>query len=272
MDEVASERSNSGSQEPGSDVRQNVRAVVEYDGTQYFGFQIQTNTPTIQGELEAALLRITGEPIRIVGGGRTDTGVHAAGQTISFSVAWRHPLEDLLRAMNAHLPQEIAVKEIAAALEGFHARFSAMGRRYRYSLFGSRIRSPLLERFAWRVDAEPDLQRLHAASGLLIGEKDFGAFGEPPYGDNTVRRIRSAVWQRQGPLLVWDVEANAFLRRMVRTLVGTMVWVATGRMALETMSNLLSEPDRSQAAPPAPASGLCLMEVLYECGIERVSS
>jgi tRNA pseudouridine38-40 synthase len=236
---------------------------VEFDGTQYFGFQIQANAPTIQGELEAALLRITGVPIRIVGGGRTDTGVHAAGQTISFRVSWRHPLDDLLRAMNAHLPPDIAVKEIEAAPDAFHARFSAVGRRYRYSLFGSRVRAPLLERFAWRLGAEPDLELLNAASSLLVGEKDFGAFGEPPFGSNTVRCIRSAAWQRQEPVLVWDVEANAFLRRMVRTLVGTMAWVATGRMPLEAMAGLLSSPDRSMAAPPAPPSGLCLMEVLY---------
>ena len=263
MDEVTSEERNSEKREPGSDVGQTVRAVVEYDGTQYFGFQIQTNAPTIQGELEAALLRITGAPVRIVGGGRTDTGVHAACQGISFRVSWKHPLEDLLRAMNAHLPQDIAVKEIAAAPDTFHARFGAVGRRYRYSLFGSRVRSPLLERFAWRLDVEPDLERLNAASSLLVGEKDFGAFGKAPSGDNTVRCIRSALWSRQGPLLVWDVEAKAFLRRMVRTLVGTMVWVATGRMSLEDMSHLLSTPDRSLVAPPAPASGLCLMEVLY---------
>lgn len=263
MDEVASETRNSEAGEPGSDVGQTVKAVVEYDGAQYFGFQIQRNTPTIQGELEAALLRIAGTPIRIVGGGRTDTGVHAAGQVISFRVSWKHPLEDLLRAMNAHLPQDIAVKEIAAAPDGFHARFSAAGRRYRYSLFGSRIRSPLLERFAWRVDAEPDLECLNGASSLLVGEKDFGAFGDAPSGDNTVRCIRSAVWRRQDRLLVWDIEANAFLRRMVRTLVGTMVSVAAGRMALEGMRQLLSTPDRSLVAPPAPAAGLCLMEVLY---------
>jgi tRNA pseudouridine38-40 synthase len=263
VNEVTSEERNSEAREPGSDVGQMVRTVVEYDGTQYFGFQIQTNAPTIQGELEAALLRITGAPIRIVGGGRTDTGVHAAGQGVSFRVSWKHPLEDLLRAMNAHLPQDIAVKEIVAASEGVHARFSAVGRRYRYSLFGSPVRSPLLERFAWRLAAEPDLKALNAASRLLVGEKDFGAFGEAPSGNNTVRCIRSAVWSRHGPLLVWDVEANAFLHRMVRRLVGTMVWVATGRMSFEDLSHLLSTPDRSQVAPPAPASGLCLMEVLY---------
>jgi len=263
VDEVTSAERNSEPREPGPDAGQLVRAVVEYDGTQYFGFQIQANAATIQGGLEAALQKIGGAPVRIVGGGRTDAGVHAAGQVISFRFPWAHPLDDLLRAMNAHLPPDIAVKAIAAAPEGFHARFSATGRRYRYSLFGSRIRSPLLERYAWRVDAEPDMALLNAASDLLIGEKDFGAFGDAPSGDSTVRCIRSAAWRRHGPLLVWDVEANAFLRRMVRTLVGTMVSVATGQRSLEGMAQLLSSQDRSLVAPPAPATGLCFMEVLY---------
>lgn len=263
MDEVTSAERNSEPREPGPDAGQLIRAVVEYDGTQYFGFQIQASAPTIQGELETALRKIVGAPVRIVGSGRTDAGVHAAGQIISFRFAWPHPLDDLLRAMNAHLPPDIAVKAIAAAPEGFHARFSAVGRRYRYSLFGSRIRSPLLERYAWRVDVEPDLGLLNAASGLLIGEKDFGAFGDAPSGDSTVRCIRSAAWRRHGTLLMWDVEANAFLRRMVRTLVGTMVAVAAGQKSMEQLAWLLSSQDRSLAAPPAPAAGLCLMEVLY---------
>ncbi|GAB4402227.1 MAG: tRNA pseudouridine(38-40) synthase TruA [Anaerolineales bacterium] len=239
------------------------KAVVEYDGTQYFGFQIQPNAPTIQGELEAALAKVLGEPIRIVGGGRTDAGVHALGQVISFRAVWKHPPAELGRAMNAHLPYDIAVREVVAAPDGFHARFSAVGRRYRYSLFVSPVRSPLRERYAWRLAEEPDVERLAQASALVVGEKDFGAFGEPPWGESTVRCVREAHWSRRDEFLVWDVEANAFLRGMVRTLVSTMVWVGTGRMALEALAELLEKPDRSRVAPPAPASGLCLMEVLY---------
>jgi len=240
------------------------KAVVEYDGTQYFGFQIQPNAPTIQGELEAALAKVLGEPIRIVGGGRTDAGVHALGQVISFRAVWKHPPEELGRAMNAHLPHDIAVREVVAAPDGFHARFSATGRRYRYTLFTSPVRAPLRERYAWRLAAEPDWDKLVQASALVVGEKDFGAFGEPPWGESTVRCIRAARWSRRDAFLVWDVEANAFLRGMVRTLVSTMVWVGTGRMTLEALADLFREPDRSRVAPPAPASGLCLMEVLYE--------
>lgn len=240
------------------------KAVVEYDGTEYFGFQIQPNAPTIQGELEAALAKVLGESVRIVGGGRTDTGVHALGQVISFRAVWKHPPEELGRAMNAYLPPDIAVREVAVAPAGFHARFSATGRRYRYSLFVSPVRSPLRERYAWRLAEEPDWESLVQASALVIGEKDFGAFGEAPWGDSTVRCIRQARWSRRDEFLVWDVEANAFLRSMVRTLVSTMVWVSTGRMALDTLAELLEKPDRSRVAPPAPACGLCLMEVLYD--------
>lgn len=240
------------------------KAVVEYDGTQYFGFQIQPNAPTIQGELEAALAKVLGEAVRIVGGGRTDAGVHALGQVVSFRAVWKHPPEELGRALNAHLPHDIAVREVAAAPEGFHARFSAVGRRYRYSLFVSPVRSPLRERYAWRLAEAPDWESLVQASALVVGEKDFGAFGEAPWGDSTVRVVRQARWSRRDEFLVWDVEANAFLRGMVRTLVSTMVWVGTGRMTPETLAELLEKPDRSRVAPPAPASGLCLMEVLYE--------
>ncbi len=240
------------------------KAVVEYDGTQYFGFQIQPNAPTIQGELEAALAKVLGKPVRIVGGGRTDAGVHALGQVVSFRAEWKHLPEDLGRAMNAHLPPDIAVREVVPAPDGFHARFSAVGRRYRYSLFVSAVRSPLRERYAWRLAEEPHWEALVQASALVVGEKDFGAFGEAPWGDSTVRIVHQARWSRRDEFLVWDVEANAFLRSMVRTLVSTMVWVGTGRMAPETLAELLEKPDRSRVAPPAPACGLCLMEVLYD--------
>lgn len=240
------------------------KAVVEYDGTQYFGFQIQPNVPTIQGELEAALAKVLGEPIRIVGGGRTDAGVHALGQVISFRAVWKHSPENLGRAMNAHLPHDIAVREVTVAPSDFHARFSAVGRRYRYSIFVAPVRSPLRERYAWRLAEAPDLGTLQQAGALVVGQKDFGAFGEAPWGDSTVRIVRQARWSRRDDLLTWDVEANAFLRGMVRTLVSTMVWVGAGRMTPETLAELLEKPDRSRVAPPAPASGLCLLEVLYE--------
>jgi len=246
-----------------SEVGGTVKAVVEYDGTQYFGFQIQPGRPTIQGELEAALHSVTSAAIRIVGGGRTDAGVHALGQVISFPVEWNHPLEDLQNALNANLPQDIVVKGIAAAADGFHARYSAKGRHYRYLLFSGRVRAPLLERYAWRVGRDLSLERLQAASDSIVGEHDFGAFGESPSGDSTVRAVLSAQWRREGHLLVWDVTANAFLRRMVRTLVGTMVWVAAGRLSPESFEGLLGTPDRSAVAPPAPPNGLCLVEVLY---------
>jgi len=246
-----------------SEVGGTIKAVVEYDGTQYFGFQIQPNAPTIQGELEAALQKVTGAAIRIIGGGRTDAGVHALGQVVSFQAVWKHPLQDLLRAWNANLPPDIAVKAISDAPDGFHARFSAVGRQYRYSLFASPIRAPLLERYAWRVEREPDAALLEAASALVVGEKDFRAFGEPPWGENTVRRVRAAEWQRQGLMWMWNVEATAFLRGMVRTLVGTMVWVATGRLTLEAFEQMILAGDRSRAAPPVPPNGLCLMQVLY---------
>ena len=242
---------------------QTVKAVVEYDGTQYFGFQIQPNRPTIQGELETALHRVTSAGIRVVGGGRTDTGVHAVGQVISFVAEWNHPLENLKKALNAHLPQDIAARDVVAAPDGFHARYSAKGRHYRYALFCDSDRAPLSERYAWRVGGDISLDRLQTVSDFIVGEHDFGAFGESPSGGSTVRQVSLAQWRREGALLTWDVKANAFLRRMVRTLVGTMIWAATDRMPLESFESLFRTRDRGAAAPPAPPNGLCLVAVLY---------
>lgn len=242
---------------------QTVKAVVEYDGTQYFGFQIQPNRPTIQGELETALHKVTSTAVRIVGGGRTDTGVHALGQVVSFVVEWNHPLENLKKALNAHLPQDIAVREVVAAPDGFHARYSAKRRHYRYALFCDSDRAPLSERYAWRVGGDISLDRLQAVSDFIVGEHDFGAFGESPSGGRTVREVFSARWRREGNLLTWDVQANAFLRRMVRTLVGTMIRVATDRMPSESFESLFRTRDRGAVAPPAPPNGLCLVAVLY---------
>ncbi len=161
------------------------------------------------------------------------------------------------------MPQDIAVKEVTTAPDGFHARFSATGRHYRYTLFIGRVRAPLSERYAWRVGSDPSLELLQAASDLIAGEHDFGAFGESPSGESTVRRVLPAQWRREGTFLTWDITANAFLRRMVRTLVGTMLWVGTGKMSLESFENLFRTRDRGAVAPPAPPNGLCLVEVLY---------
>ncbi|MDY7040531.1 MAG: tRNA pseudouridine(38-40) synthase TruA, partial [Chloroflexota bacterium] len=215
---------------PASGIRY-VWATVEYDGTGYCGFQWQIGQPTVQGELERALAACTQEKIRITAAGRTDAGVHARGQVIAFHTAWRHPLADLERALNALLARDVAVRELALAEEGFHPRFSARSREYRYTVLNQPLRSPLARRFAHHWPHPLDVEAMDHAARALIGMHDFAAFGQPPQGENTVRQVMQAGCKREGPFVYFDIEANAFLRRMVRSIVGTLLQVGSGKLS-----------------------------------------
>ncbi len=243
------------------------RAVVEYDGTDLLGFQRQAVGRTVQGELEAALRRVGWTGAAVLGAGRTDAGVHAAGQVIAFDFDWQHEPDDLARALNANLPADIAIRALEACAPGFHPRFDARARRYRYTIYNQPGRSPLAARYAWQVWPELDLGRLQAGSALLLGRHDFAAFGsdpDPKDGENTVRTLSLAEWKvAPGGWLTFDVQAEAFLFRMVRSLVGALKPVGTGETAVSELSALLASGDRNRCPPIAPAHGLCLMEVIY---------
>jgi tRNA pseudouridine38-40 synthase len=213
--------------------------------------------------LEAALAQVTQTPTRVVGSGRTDAGVHAQGQVIGFQTPWQHPLADLQRALNAVLPADVVVLELGPASEGWHPRFSALWRYYRYSVLNLPLRSPLERRYACLVTQPLNLAALQAGADLLVGEHDFASFGQSPI-PGTVRRIFRAEWRQDGSWLTFDVVGNAFLRGMVRSLVGTLLQVGTGLWPVEQVAAILMGRDRSLAAPPAPACGLCLLHVEYE--------
>lgn len=253
----------------GSVLRQDHRlwAKVEYDGTGFYGFQIQPERRTVQGEIERALEQVTGSAVRVVGAGRTDRGVHARGQVVGFEVGWQHRLSDLHRALNAVLSADVALVGLGRALEGFHPRFSALGRTYRYTLFREKWRSPLARHTAWHVAQKLDIEAMVQAGSLLVGSLDFASFGKPPQGENTVRTVRRAEWQEKGRYLIFEIEANAFLYRMVRSLVGTLVQVGLGRLSLDEFHQVLQARDRSQGKYLAPAHGLCLMRVDYPGGV-----
>lgn len=240
-----------------------VKATVAYDGTDYQGFQRQANGPTVQEELERALERISQAQVKIQAAGRTDAGVHAEGQVIAFDVEWRHSLSDLQRAMNAVLPQDIAVNNLTLATADFHPRYSALSRHYRYTIYQAAVRSPLARRTSLHVRRPLDVPAMEKATRLMVGEYDFAAFGRPPQGDVTVRRVVKAGWIIRAPWLFFDIEANAFLYRMVRSVVGTLLWVGKGRLSPEEFGAVLTLRDRSRAGPTAPAHGLTLMEVKY---------
>lgn len=240
------------------------RALVEYDGTEFLGFQRQAHGRTVQGELEHGLRRIGWRGTAVLSAGRTDAGVHAAGQVIAFDLEWRHGAAALLRALNANLPADVSVKSVEACEPDFHPRYAAKARRYRYTLYTAPVRSPLRARYAWHVAAPLDVQALQAAGATLLGTHDFATFGtDPDDGSNTVRTVSVAEWQRAGDELIFDIQAEAFLYRMVRSLVGALKLVGAGELSLTAFVELRQARNRAQCPPPAPPHGLCLMEVIY---------
>lgn len=236
-------------------------AVVEYDGTDFEGFQIQARKRTVQGELERALRQITGERIRVIGAGRTDTGVHATGQGAHFDTTWNRPPEILQRALNAVLPTDIAIRALIQVPNDFSARYSAQSRTYRYTILNQAIRSPLAARYALVVPEPLDVAAMDAAAQCLVGKHDFSAFGVPPRGDNTVRQVHRAQVTREDTRVLIEIEANAFLYRMVRRIVGTLLLVGKGVLSAADFREVLEKKRRAgQAVPP---QGLCLIAVKY---------
>ncbi len=252
--------------------------ILAYDGTGFLGSQRQASTTlnrkadsrTVQGELEYALRKLGWVGRTIYMAGRTDTGTHASGQVAAFDLEWGHGLDDLLHALNANLPHDMAVREVKIAPELFHPRFDAKSRRYRYRLFCGSVRDPLKERYAWRV--WPPVDELTPLAQIWPGTHDFAAFGTAPRpGGNTLRTVTFAEWQKSGDEWTFEIQANAFLYRMVRRLVFVQVTVGQGRMPAEVLVRALdSRPDvwktdGSQIpAGLAPACGLTLVEVHYD--------
>lgn len=243
------------------------RATVEYDGSGYYGFQRQIpEQPTIQGELEKALEVIAGTPVAVTGAGRTDSGVHASGQVISFDLAWPHELAALQRAINANLPPAIALVDISVAAASFHPRFDARRRGYHYYVYNAAVRSPLRRQRSWYVGQPLDVRAMNAAAATLVGEHDFATFGQPPQGENTVRVIYRAGWQREGEMLLFVIEGTAFLHRMVRSIVGTLRLVGEGRWTVAEFVDAFRACDRDRAGQTAPPDGLYLTTVVYDEG------
>ncbi len=240
-----------------------VKAVVAYDGTGYGGFQRQKNAPSIQAELERALEKLTQTPCPVLASGRTDAGVHAEGQVIAFDTAWQHSLSDLQRALNAVLPAQIAVLQMEVATPAFHPRYDALRRAYRYTLYRGAVRHPLAARYSLHIERTLNLEAMQSAASMLVGRHDFAAFGSPPVGANTVREVYSATWTSQDVWLYFDIEANAFLYRMVRMLVGSLLRVGYAGLSSEAFADILHGRARRKAGPAVAPQGLCLRYVAY---------
>jgi tRNA pseudouridine38-40 synthase len=243
-----------------------IRLVVEYDGTALSGWQRQTNAPTVQQHLEEALAQLLQHAAPVIGASRTDAGVHARGQVASFRTERPIPLHGIRRGLNSLLPEMIAIREAAEVAEDFHPRFSATGKHYRYTLLTRADRSPLWRDRAWHHPDALDAAAIEAGARALVGEHDFSAFRAAGCTAKTaIRRIDSITLARPDPeRLAIDVCGNAFLRNMVRILVGTLTEVGTGARPASQLAEILASRDRTRAGITAPAHGLELVEVRYD--------
>lgn len=242
-----------------------IALVLEYDGSRYCGWQSQPNACSIQTTVEAALSQIAQENIRIVTAGRTDTGVHALYQVIHFDTRAKRPISAWVRGVNALLPDDIAILWAGEVSESFHARYSAIERRYIYLLLNQAVRPGIFHRKAGWHHQPLDLDRMQAASRYLIGEHDFTSFRAAECQAKTpVRTITSLDISRHGNFVIFDLRANAFLQHMVRNIVGCLVYIGKGKYPAAWMQELLKSCDRAYAPPTFSPAGLYLAGVKYD--------
>jgi len=242
----------------------NVKAVIEYDGTDFYGFQKQSSKRTVQGDVEAAVEAVFGERIQVAGAGRTDAGVHAAGQVVSFHAPGPIPTENLVKVMNSRLPSDIRIRRCEEVPEIFHARRSARARIYIYTILNRPEPSAILGRHAWHIVRPLDVQAMAAATAYFEGTKDFASFGMPyRAGGSTIRHMARLVICQEDDTIRFVIEANSFLRGMARAIVGTIVEVGQGKRRIEEIPVILGACDRQAAGMTAPPQGLCLTRVEY---------
>ena len=241
-----------------------LKLTLEYDGTGFVGWQVQPNGRSVQQELEKGIERLCGEPVRVTGAGRTDSGVHARGQVASLRAPRELPLKAWTAGLNALLPDDLACLRAEVAPDGFDARRWARGKRYAYTILETPVRSPLERGRAWEIRRPLDVQAMRRATPVLLGAHDFSAFraADCP-ARTTVREMRRLEIRQSGARIELVVEATAFLKHMVRNIVGTLVEVGHGRREVDSLASLLEGRDRTQAGPTAPAHGLVLDEVFY---------
>jgi tRNA pseudouridine38-40 synthase len=240
------------------------KLVLEYDGTNYHGWQVQPNLPTIQGTLEATIHKVARHEVNVTGAGRTDAGVHALGQVAHFTTTARLSAEEWLRALNGLLPPDIAVQALEEVPDTFHARFSAKSKLYRYRIFARVNRSALSRSKILHYPYPLDLDAMEVACRPLIGTHDFSSFqGSSTDNENPVCTITTLTVDRFGDEVIFEVEANRFLKQMVRAIVGTLLEVGRGKLQAGEVAGILAAKDRTKAGPTAPAHGLYLVKVDY---------
>ena len=245
-------------------IRRNIKLIVSYEGTDFFGFQLQPHHRSVQEELEAALKKILQISIRVHPAGRTDSGVHAKAQVVSFHTQNELPIKRLPVALNSVLPEDVRVIQASRVPEKFHARFSAKFKRYKYTVCNSEIVPPLIRRTVYRYPFPLDVRLMQKGAKILQGRHDFKSFeGKANRQENTVRNVRRFRIIKKGKLVHLIVEGDGFLTNMVRNLVGTLLLVGRKKLDLNDLRHILNGRDRRLAGPTAPACGLTLMRVFY---------
>jgi tRNA pseudouridine38-40 synthase len=249
----------------GVQVMRNIKLLIEYDGTNYIGWQVQPKGPTIQGVLEERLGLLTREKIKLFGSGRTDSGVHAICQVAHFKTESSMETQKMQRALNSLLPPDIVIQKMEEVGESFHARRHSKSKVYEYRILNRNLRTVFDRGYVWHIPQKLDFKEMGKATKYLIGEHDFSSFrsvGSPTR--TTVRKVIRAEWKRgRSGLVRFEIEANGFLKQMVRAIIGTLVEVGKGKMSAVEFRKILESKERSKAGPTAPAHGLFLKEVKY---------
>ena len=247
--------------------------IVEYDGTHYHGFQLQANLPTIQGEIEEALWKLTGERSRVMTASRTDAGVHAKGQVVSFRTKSSLPSPTFIKGVNYYLPRDVAVKAAFRISDFFDVRRSALSREYNYYILNSLTRSPIRRGFSYLVPGHLDIEAINQACQALIGEHDFASFATCTVGiKSTIRSIYGAKIEKDGDLAIFNMVANSFLPHQVRNTVGALIKVGLGKMTVDEFHRIVEIKRLGLAGPTAPAHGLCLMRINYPHPLEEIDN
>ena len=239
--------------------------IMEYDGTYYHGFQLQGDSSTIQGEMEEALWKLTGERLRVMAASRTDAGVHAKGQVVSFRTKSPLPLPTFINGLNYYLPRDIAVKAAHRVGDSFNVRRDAISREYNYYILNSLTRSPIRKGFSYLVTGHLDIEAMNLACQALIGEHDFASFASciGVGTKNTMRNVYRAKIDKDGELAVFNMVANSFLPHQVRNTVGALIRVGLGKVSVDQFHSIIEAKKPGLAGPAAPACGLCLMRINY---------
>lgn len=243
----------------------NIKLVIAYDGTGYFGWQRQLNQPTIQGTIEEKIGLMVGTPVTLIGSGRTDAGVHAFNQVANFRISTTLTPTIFFKGLNSLLPESIVIKQAEYAPPEFHARYDAKSKVYEYRVFNESLRSPFLRHYAWHIARSLDSKAMKECLDSITGTHDFSAFCSAGDGQtNPIRTMIQASFSiREGSLLVFELEANGFLRHMVRNIMGAVAKTGTGEMSVKEFHEILMSKDRQQAGAKAPPGGLYLKNVRY---------